>query len=107
MILYNVTINIEADSHDEWLAWMKSEHLPMVMDTGKFVRYGMYKIMSKQEGETGETYSIQYLAKTLEDYLDYQQNFAPALQEETKKRFEGKFVAFRTLLEMEHEYEKV
>lgn len=106
MILYNVTINVEQDIHDEWLQWMKDEHLPMVMDTGKFVRYGMYKILSRQEGETGVTYSVQYLAHSMDDYLNYQQNHAPALQEETRKRFEGKFIAFRTLLEMDHEYEK-
>jgi len=107
MILYNVTINIEDDVHDRWLKWMKEEHLPMVMDTGKFVKYSMFKIVTKQEGETGETYSIQYLANELNDVLDYQQNHGPALQAETQKYFDGKFVAFRTLLELEHEYEKV
>ncbi len=106
MILYNVTVNIEDDVHEKWLSWMKSEHLPMVMGTGKFKTYSMYKIVTKQEGETGETYSIQYLAESMDDLLDYQQNHGPALQAETQKHFAGKFVAFRTLLELEHEHEE-
>jgi hypothetical protein len=34
------------------------------------------------------------------DFQLYQQLYAPALQAKTKERFEGKFVAFRTLLEV-------
>ena len=30
MIIYNVTIKIDLDVHDEWLAWMKLEHIPRV-----------------------------------------------------------------------------
>lgn len=107
MIVYNVTINIEEDVHDAWLSWMKTEHLPMVMDTGKFVRYHMLKLLDRQEDETGITYAIQYFAENMDDYLDYLNEHAAALQAETKKHFEGKFVAFRTLLELDHSYEKI
>jgi len=105
MILYNVTVNVDEDVHQVWLEWMKAEHLPMVMQTGKFLTCKMFKILSVQEDETGHTYSIQYTANSMADYEDYSQNFAPALQAETKQRFDGKFVAFRTLLELTHQYE--
>lgn len=107
MILYNVTVNVEEDVHDRWLVWMKEEHLPMVMATGKFIRFSMYKILDRQQGETGVTYSIQYLAENISDYEDYRDNHAPALQAETQKYFGGSFVAFRTVLQLEHSYEKV
>ncbi|MDX5320632.1 MAG: DUF4286 family protein [Bacteroidota bacterium] len=106
MILYNVTINVEEDIHDQWLAWMKREHLPMVMSTGKFLKYAMFRILDRQEDETGITYAIQYFARNMADYRDYQTHHAKALQAETAKLFEGKFVAFRTLLEEDHSYEK-
>lgn len=99
MIIYNVTINIEDDVHDAWLAWMKQTHLPAVMHTGMFTQYTFAKLLNRQEDETGTTYVIQYTAKSLADYENYQKEFAPALQAETKKYFEGKFVAFRTLME--------
>jgi hypothetical protein len=35
----------------------------------------------------------------MQHYDEYQANHAPALQAETKRLFEGKFVAFRTLME--------
>jgi hypothetical protein len=99
MIVYNVTLNIEDDVHDAWLTWMKETHIPMVMETGMFVEFSFAKLLSRQEDETGTTYVIQYLAKSMADYEKYQAEFAPALQAETRKLFDGKFVAFRTLME--------
>lgn len=99
MIIYNVTINIEDDVHDVWLAWMKQTHIPQVMATGLFVDYSFSKLLDRQEDETGTTYVIQYMANNMADYETYQADYAPALQAETRNYFDGKFVAFRTLME--------
>jgi hypothetical protein len=99
MIIYNVTINVENDIHKQWLQWMKSTHLPEVMATGMFLNYKFLKLLSRQEDESGTTYAVQYFCKSMEDYDLYQKEFAPALQAKTKALFEGKFVAFRTILE--------
>jgi hypothetical protein len=99
MIIYNVTLNIDDSAHDKWLSWMKETHIPEVMRTGMFVQYTFAKLLSRQDDETGTTYVIQYQAETMANYERYQAEFAPALQAETRKYFEGKFVAFRTLME--------
>jgi hypothetical protein len=99
MIVYNVTINVEDEIHDQWLAWMMAEHLPQVMATKMFEEYKMMRLISRQADETGQTYAIQYYCKDLATYEHYQTEFAPALQAETRKKFDGKFVAFRTLME--------
>jgi Domain of unknown function (DUF4286) len=99
MIVYNVTINVDSAIHEEWLKWMKEKHLADVMATGMFETYKFLKLLSKQEDEIGETYAIQYFAKSIENYERYKQEFAPQLQLDGKKLFDGKFHAFRTLLE--------
>lgn len=99
MILYNVTVNVDEHVNDEWLSWMKDEHIPAVMETGYFVNFKFFRILSRMEGETGHTYSIQYFANTLEDYETYRDTQAARLQEETARKFGNRFVAFRTLLE--------
>ncbi|MFA6260681.1 MAG: DUF4286 family protein [Bacteroidia bacterium] len=99
MIIYNVTINIEDEIHDEWLLWMKETHIPEVMRTGMFVDHSFSRLLSRQEDETGITYVIQYLANDMAHYEKYIQEFAPALQNETIKKFGNKFIAFRTLME--------
>lgn len=99
MIIYNVTINVEEEIHQEWLNWMKSKHIQDVMATGLFSGCHMYKLLSRQEDETGFTYAIQYSCPDMSSYEKYRDEFAPVLQADTQSKFGGKFVAFRTLLE--------
>lgn len=99
MIVYSVTVNIDDDVHADWLAWMKNKHIPDVMNTGIFTNYRMLKVISRNEGEEGFSYNIQYSCPSMADLHQYQAHHAPALQKEHNDRYENKFVAFRTLLE--------
>ncbi|SHF99401.1 protein of unknown function [Salegentibacter echinorum] len=98
MYIYNVTINIEEGVHDEWLEWMKTEHIPEMLGTGKFVKALMTRVMvNEQMG--GITYSVQYTAKNKADIEKYQEEDAAILKKKSKA-FEGKFVAFRTEMQV-------
>ena len=101
MIIYNVTVNIDHDSHDDWLDWMKSVHIPDVMATGSFLENKISKVLSDQD-DGGVTYAIQYVSKDMDTYENYLKEHAPRLQQEHSARYEGKFAAFRTLLEVVH-----
>ena len=102
MIIYNVTVNINDEVHQEWLQWMKEVHVPDVMATGMFLANKICKVMVQEQ--SGTTYSIQYTCKNMETLEYYQEHFASKLQQEHSKKYEGKFVAFRTLLEVVHEH---
>lgn len=102
MYIYNVTVNIEDDAHDEWMQWMKEVHIPDVMATNMFLSNKVCEVMV--DGEKGKTYSIQYEVKDMETLKLYSQVYAPKLQAEHKAKFENKFVAFRTILRVEHTY---
>lgn len=98
MILYNVTVNIDSAVHDEWLTWMKEQHIPAVMQTGCFLSNNIYRLLTTEEGE-GYTYSIQYTCDSMQSLQRYMEHFAPDLQKEHAERYKDKFVAFRSLLE--------
>ena len=102
MYIYNVTVNIEDSVHDEWKDWMQSTHIPDVLATGLFSSCRFTQVLV--DDESGTTYSIQYVVKDLETFQLYQEMYAPNLQKEHKEKYEGKFVAFRTMLKMEGEY---
>ncbi len=98
MYIYNVTINIEESIHHTWLEWMKAEHIPAMLATGKFTKALMTRVMVEEE-MGGITYSVQYTTdsrKTLQKY--YKENAAELRAQ--SKPFEGKFVAFRTEMEV-------
>lgn len=99
MIIYSVTVNIEDDVHDDWINWMKNVHIPDVMNTGHFSHHMMSRVITHNPEETGTTYNIQYHCDSMKTLHAYQTHSAPKLQAEHTKRYDGKFVAFRTLLE--------
>ena len=98
MILYNVTVKIDKDSHDEWLRWMKEVHIPDVLATGCFTENKLCRVMIDEPD--GFTYSIQYFSKDMETIEKYHKQYAAKLQKEHHDRYDGKFVAFRTLMEI-------
>lgn len=97
MIIYNVTIKVDLDIHNEWVEWMKLEHIPRVLATGLFHDHRMLRILENDETD-GITYAVQYTARNLTDYFTYQAEHAPALQQEVADRYGDKFVAFRTVM---------
>lgn len=103
MILYNVTVSIDVAVHEEWLAWMRKTHIPEVMATGYFTQSRITKVLTGEE-EGGKTYSIQYLCSSMEDYEEYQQNSAPALQQDHNAKYGAHTAAFRTLLNVIEEF---
>jgi hypothetical protein len=103
MIQYNVTVVVEPEIHDDWFKWMKEIHIPEVLATGCFTSNKISRLLSPDDGNI--TYSIQYLSPDMATYEKYRDHFAPALQKSHTQRYEGKFVAFRTLLRVEHQLE--
>lgn len=99
MIIYNVTVKINQEVQEEWLRWMKTEHIPRVMNSGMFIEYRISRLLEQDESD-GVTYAIQYLCNSMDQYETYRQEFAPALQQEHSDKYKDKFVAFRTVMEV-------
>lgn len=98
MIIYNITINIDQSVHDDWLEWMKKDHIPDVMQTGMFKDNKLLRLLGDDQSG-GFTYCIQYTCENMEKFKQYEDIYAPALRGEYNNRYKDKFVAFRTLLE--------
>ena len=70
MIVYNISIKINATIEKEWVKWQQDEHIPEVMATGYFTDYKLYRLL--QEDASGDpTYIVQYFAPRLENYHHY------------------------------------
>lgn len=99
MYIYNVTTNIDETVHKQWLQWMNETHIPEVLATGKFKSAKMCKVLIEEE-MGGHTYSVQYMAENKETLQKYYTEDAAKLQAKVAKLFSGKFVSFRTELEV-------
>lgn len=101
MYIYNVTTNIEENVHEKWVEWMKTEHIPEMLETGKFTKALMTRVIANEE-MGGITYSVQYTTTNKEMLQRYFNEDAVVLRSRSK-HFEGKFVAFRTEMEVVEE----
>ncbi|UZH56494.1 DUF4286 family protein [Salinimicrobium tongyeongense] len=98
MYIYNVTVNIQEDVHEKWVEWMKNEHIPEMLNTKKFIKALMTRVLVNEE-MGGITYSVQFTAKNRQMLQRYYEEDAERLRRKSAI-FEGKFVAFRTELEV-------
>ena len=98
MILYNTTYSVALEAGPNWLNWMKTIHLPAVMDTGLLVGHKVLRLLTELDNG-GVTYSVQLNFGTMADYEMYQAQHADAMQRQIQHRFGGQYVSFDTLLE--------
>lgn len=100
MIIYNVTIKVDNSIADEWVKWMKDEHMPELMQTGLFVDSRLCRLLEQDETE-GPTFVAQYYCDSMEHYDTYIAEHAQEMRDKGMTRFGGKFVAFRTVMREE------
>ena len=85
--------------HDEWLEWMRREHIPEIMATRHFFKSQFVRLLEVEEDD-GPTYAVQFYAAEKEDYRQYLANYSAPLRERSFERWGDQFVAFRSLMEV-------
>jgi hypothetical protein len=99
MILYNVTIKLSWDIHNEWLQWMKEEHMPEMLAIGCFTKYQLLRLLEVDE-EEGPTYAAQYYGDSKALYNQYIEKFSTAQREKGLQKWGNRFIAFRSVMQV-------
>ena len=99
MILYNITIAIDPSVEEEWRQWLREEHIPEVMETGKFTDYGLFRVVASGEGEDLTSYDMKFYAESMNELELYASTHAPELQQKMNQRWPDKLATFKTILE--------
>ena len=102
MIIYNVTVSVEESVQNEWLDWMKIEHIPEVMACGIFTKAQINRVIVQTDSDN--TFAIAYTCPSMKELHQYQIKFAPELQKKHNEKFKEKTIAFRTLMEVIEEF---
>ncbi len=98
MIIYNVTAKVDWSIADEWVQWMKEEHIPAVMETRCFKTARFVKLLEVDDTE-GPTFAVQYYAERRSDYDTYARKFAPGFKNQILDKYGQKYMAFKSLME--------
>jgi hypothetical protein len=99
MIIYNVTIKVDAAIADAWLKWLLDEHIPDVMSTKCFSDFRVVRLIEVDETE-GPTYAVQYNAETKSDYNRYIEIHASEMRKRSYDKWGDRFIAFRSVMQV-------
>ena len=97
MILFNLTIILDEEIHNEWLHWMKTEQIQDVMNTGCFVSNRLLNVLDSPN--EGVTYCVQYISDSLENLNEFRQKHEHMIQANMPEQFNNKLVLFPTVME--------
>ena len=99
MILYNVTIKIQSRIGQDWLEWLKAEHIPEVIATGCFTHAVILRLMEIDESD-GPTFAVQYYAESKALYNQYIERFAGIMRQKSFDKWGDQFIAFRSVMQV-------
>jgi len=97
MLIYNETFIIDDAIVDEWLRWVKDNHIPSVLGTGSFDSYKLFTILDSPN--EGITYCLQFQTTSVERYSDFYYKRMEEIHAVHNKQFEERFALFHTLME--------
>ena len=97
MIVYNETYMVDEAIDQEWLSWIKENHIPAVLKTGNFESSKILRVLNSPN--EGITYCIQFLTDDVTKYEDFMLYHLNPLAIEHNRVFENRFVVFNTLME--------
>lgn len=99
MYLYNVTYKIDHAIEEDWMHWMRSTHIPRVVQVGNFLGHRVCKLIGIEEND-GVTYAIQYLVPDMPTFQTFQQEHLGFMKTLHARQFGSQYIAFSTVLEI-------
>ena len=99
MIIYNITVKVDASIAEAWLHWMLEVHIPEIMSTSCFTDFKVVRLLEVDESE-GPTYAIQYHAASKTDYNRYIELYSNEFNNKSYKKWGDQFIAFRSVMQV-------
>lgn len=101
MYIYSLTFTLDASIEEEWLSFMKDEHLPAIEDTGFFNGVQLARMEEPlPEGEIPlATYNLEMQAVTLDHLKGYMSQAANDIHGRHDRRFHNRFHAVDAVLQ--------
>lgn len=95
MIIYEVKLTVHQEVEQEWIQWMKSQHVADLVATGLLKSYQILK-----PSQVDQVYLFHYYFENEADFKAYEQLHADRLREDVKQRYDGKFTGERTIYDI-------
>jgi len=98
MIKYRVECKVQKVVAADWEEYFVETHLDDVLNTDCFTGYAFDKSIEKNEDTI--TFVSEYFCSSLDKLKEYNEKFAPIMKQDILSKFEGKFIARRSIFEV-------
>ena len=95
--VYRVAVRVDQEIAEEWLEWMRTIHVPAVLDTGCFTGCVISRQVDPSEEGPRWGFVLEYGLPSLEHFERYQARHADALRDAHTGRYAGRFEASRSI----------
>lgn len=99
MIIYNTTFNIAPGFEERFIEFLKQEYILDCLNT-KLVHNPKFMKLLGDLPDEGSTYSLQFDCTTLDDYIAFESDHAPDLQENIIVKYGENCLFFTSVLEV-------
>ena len=100
MIIYNITLVATLDIYNEVKYWIKSEHLPEMMESEHLLDSKVFKLLNV-DAQDGLTLCIQYHFENIGDYNMFKALNDIQFKNDILAKFSDKIVMFTSVLSEE------
>lgn len=99
MLIFNTTYQVTTKHTDNWIQWIKTDHIPFMMNSGVFLEPQISKIVGSED-ETGVSFSVQFMIENMDTLVHWHKQYATEFQNIVTNKFGTEVVFFSTVLEL-------
>ena len=81
MIIYNVTVTVQNEIVEEWLNWIRVEHIPEVLSTGLFIDSVLKRVITNYNDES--TFAVSYTCESMKKLHEYEVTWSKKTSKKT------------------------
>ena len=98
MLIYNTTFHCEKSCYDEFVAWMRTQYIPLAMQHKGVAEPRMARIMAQDEND-GISISVQFTTTSLDTLSAWYEVCGAKLVEQLESKFQQRVVGFSTIMQ--------
>lgn len=103
MYLYNITYHIPQEITEQWIDWLKNEHLDKMLKQDFIQKAQLIKVHNPEES-TNQSFAVQYHVNSKPDLIFLQKHLLQNIPVQLKKIFGEQVLFFATELEILEEF---
>ncbi len=99
MLIFNTTYQVTSNHTENWIQWIKTEHIPFMMKSDVFLEPQISKIVGSED-ESGTSFSVQFKVDNMDTLILWHKQYATEFQDIASAKFGTEVVFFSTVLEL-------